>query len=319
MPITVECSGCGGRFRAPDEAAGKRVKCPKCSATIHVGSVHQPQSEQPSVPGRGKPAIPTVIPIKPMVPCKNIEGSSRVFLWAWIGGGGTTVLFAVGLAWLFISREPPPNKPPAVIAQASTSKPPALSENRNPKRSVEEPAALVDASATPARDNKHPRDDLPPQENKPGVKEKQQDASADPLAIGQVERFIKEMGFEVSLDAHPVTVSFATGGSRILLFYIYTNKATGADLSVLRSSVNVLVTQLPGSDYAVTASHEDKNQKAIMELTRKMSPTLESAVTTCLAEYGRTKKKCEQRLEKVRVSVGEDGIRFWSSPGLYVD
>jgi hypothetical protein len=41
MPIAVQCSGCGGKFRATDEAAGKRVKCPKCSTIISVGCVQQ--------------------------------------------------------------------------------------------------------------------------------------------------------------------------------------------------------------------------------------------------------------------------------------
>ena len=36
MPIAVQCSGCGGTFCAPDGAAGKRVKCPKCSAVIEI-------------------------------------------------------------------------------------------------------------------------------------------------------------------------------------------------------------------------------------------------------------------------------------------
>lgn len=36
MPIAVECSGCGGKFRARDEAAGKRAKCLKCGATIAI-------------------------------------------------------------------------------------------------------------------------------------------------------------------------------------------------------------------------------------------------------------------------------------------
>jgi len=36
MPIAVQCSGCGGKFRAPDEAAGKRVKCPKCSSSFVI-------------------------------------------------------------------------------------------------------------------------------------------------------------------------------------------------------------------------------------------------------------------------------------------
>ena len=42
MPIAVECSGCGGKFRAPDQAAGKRVKCPTCSTTIAVSNPGPP-------------------------------------------------------------------------------------------------------------------------------------------------------------------------------------------------------------------------------------------------------------------------------------
>lgn len=48
MPIVVQCSGCGGKFRAPDEAAGKRLKCPKCATVIHVGNVAQ----QPTLAAR---------------------------------------------------------------------------------------------------------------------------------------------------------------------------------------------------------------------------------------------------------------------------
>ena len=36
MSITVQCSGCGSRFRADDKLAGRRGKCPKCSAAIEV-------------------------------------------------------------------------------------------------------------------------------------------------------------------------------------------------------------------------------------------------------------------------------------------
>ena len=42
MPISLQCSGCGGKFRAPDEAAGRRVKCPQCSAFIEVKSLAPP-------------------------------------------------------------------------------------------------------------------------------------------------------------------------------------------------------------------------------------------------------------------------------------
>ena len=35
MPIPISCS-CGARMSAPDTAAGKRVKCPKCGAALAV-------------------------------------------------------------------------------------------------------------------------------------------------------------------------------------------------------------------------------------------------------------------------------------------
>ncbi|OHB66210.1 MAG: hypothetical protein A2V70_12275 [Planctomycetes bacterium RBG_13_63_9] len=38
MPISIECQGCGRKFRAPEELAGKRAKCPQCSAVIQVGA-----------------------------------------------------------------------------------------------------------------------------------------------------------------------------------------------------------------------------------------------------------------------------------------
>lgn len=36
MPITVTCPTCNARLGAPDNTAGKRVKCPKCGAVIPV-------------------------------------------------------------------------------------------------------------------------------------------------------------------------------------------------------------------------------------------------------------------------------------------
>jgi predicted Zn finger-like uncharacterized protein len=36
MTIHVTCPGCGAKFQAPEDLAGKRVKCPKCSAAIAV-------------------------------------------------------------------------------------------------------------------------------------------------------------------------------------------------------------------------------------------------------------------------------------------
>lgn len=36
MPVEVSCTACQGRFRVPDAAAGKRIKCPKCKSPIDV-------------------------------------------------------------------------------------------------------------------------------------------------------------------------------------------------------------------------------------------------------------------------------------------
>src|SRR5262245_1798800 len=36
MPITLGCPSCGKRFRARDESAGKKVKCPYCQAAVQV-------------------------------------------------------------------------------------------------------------------------------------------------------------------------------------------------------------------------------------------------------------------------------------------
>ena len=46
MPITVQCPGCKTQLRANDKLAGRRVKCPKCSAVIEVAVSEQQQSSQ---------------------------------------------------------------------------------------------------------------------------------------------------------------------------------------------------------------------------------------------------------------------------------
>lgn len=36
MSVAIDCGNCGGKFKAPDKAAGKYVRCPKCSARLSV-------------------------------------------------------------------------------------------------------------------------------------------------------------------------------------------------------------------------------------------------------------------------------------------
>jgi hypothetical protein len=54
MPIAVQCD-CGKHFRAPDEAAGKRVKCSSCGTILNIPTSHvrrdSPAPVQPTVAG----------------------------------------------------------------------------------------------------------------------------------------------------------------------------------------------------------------------------------------------------------------------------
>lgn len=52
MPISFQCSHCGRTLRAPDDAAGKKVRCPKCQEVTRI-----PQAEVEAEPV-AIPAIP---------------------------------------------------------------------------------------------------------------------------------------------------------------------------------------------------------------------------------------------------------------------
>ncbi len=57
MPITLGCPSCGKRFRARDESAGKRVKCPYCQAAVPVPS--SDESAHAGAPTEVVPAEPS--------------------------------------------------------------------------------------------------------------------------------------------------------------------------------------------------------------------------------------------------------------------
>src|SRR5215218_3038660 len=56
MPITLGCPSCGKRFRARDESAGKRVKCPFCQAAVPVPTSDEARSA--GAPTETVPAAP---------------------------------------------------------------------------------------------------------------------------------------------------------------------------------------------------------------------------------------------------------------------
>jgi TM2 domain-containing membrane protein YozV len=57
MPIVVTCPSCGSKLKAPDTAAGKKLKCPKCQAPIAVpgAAADAPQPAAPPVTANDSP------------------------------------------------------------------------------------------------------------------------------------------------------------------------------------------------------------------------------------------------------------------------
>jgi hypothetical protein len=70
MPIEVSCASCSGQFRLPDSAAGKKIRCPKCRATIEVPAAEPATSRPtevitPAPPPPPVPAAPSAPPPQP--------------------------------------------------------------------------------------------------------------------------------------------------------------------------------------------------------------------------------------------------------------
>jgi hypothetical protein len=53
MPIEIACPGCGKQLKAPDAAAGKRVKCPQCATVVPVPAPPPPIVPQAPPPMSG--------------------------------------------------------------------------------------------------------------------------------------------------------------------------------------------------------------------------------------------------------------------------
>lgn len=63
MPITVSCPSCGGKINAPDNLAGRKVKCPKCSAPMMLPSDNAvTEAIQTAAPAPAAPPPPSAPP-----------------------------------------------------------------------------------------------------------------------------------------------------------------------------------------------------------------------------------------------------------------
>jgi hypothetical protein len=58
MPIVITCAGCSGRMKAPDSAAGKKVKCPKCGGLVLVPVPEDEDAGDRVTPARDNPKAP---------------------------------------------------------------------------------------------------------------------------------------------------------------------------------------------------------------------------------------------------------------------
>lgn len=75
MPITVACPSCRKALKAPDNAAGRKVKCPGCGTALAIPA---PQTAAPF----GDLSVPT-----PPTPRPRAKMPNRIILFAAIGGG----------------------------------------------------------------------------------------------------------------------------------------------------------------------------------------------------------------------------------------
>ena len=98
MAIVVPCPGCKQSLKVPDQAAGKKVKCPKCSAAVGV----------PMPPAANESSAES-FPQTPSSPQRSTKQKSHLALWLGLG----VTAFLVGLilvvclvAVFFLTREP---------------------------------------------------------------------------------------------------------------------------------------------------------------------------------------------------------------------
>ncbi len=104
MPIAVECSVCGKKYRLRDEQAGQTFECKDCGGEIDVpgGRRRSKADDDDEVPARRRPG-------KKKKSSKSNDGSATVLIGA---GIGAAVIVVIGVAVFFVMRRPDAAKPP---------------------------------------------------------------------------------------------------------------------------------------------------------------------------------------------------------------
>lgn len=100
MPIAVVCPSCSTRMNAPDTAAGRRTKCPKCGSAIVVPG---PVPKAPA-PGPARPELPIIVSSyirKNLMPGEYLVGLTRPH-WMVVVVPGSFAIFGLILGFVGI-------------------------------------------------------------------------------------------------------------------------------------------------------------------------------------------------------------------------
>jgi len=175
--IRFECPQCGKGLRVASEAAGKRVRCPKCSEPAVVplpledeGEDDAPRSKTPSTPVRRKRTRPREEEEDPQPRARNA-------LLPWLAGGAALLIVVVGLTiWLASgSKKAPAPVGPPEVASAPTK---PSNPEEPPHTPLKEPEPKPDPKPKePAPEPKEP--EPKPKEPEPKPKEKAGDNTED--------------------------------------------------------------------------------------------------------------------------------------------
>lgn len=101
MPIRWNCSSCGKRLKAPDDAAGRRARCQRCSAAVVVPAAAAPfaapANELPPVATPYLPAWATETPTSPIIAATWSADSNSARI------GRAVVIVGSGLAFCAVA------------------------------------------------------------------------------------------------------------------------------------------------------------------------------------------------------------------------
>src|SRR5437879_5862827 len=67
MPILIHCPDCGAKIRAPEQAIGRQIRCPKCDAEFTAKNEEVPAPLSPPEPAPPPPE-PVAVGVAPPLP-----------------------------------------------------------------------------------------------------------------------------------------------------------------------------------------------------------------------------------------------------------